>query len=992
MSSELYDEFGNYIGPSLDDEDALSGSEIDEDEEDEWSRDDEANGTVGMDESEDGTTLEPDVNKGALINVGEEYEGERAVVLHEDKNYYPSAEEVYGEAEVLVQDEDTQPLEVPIVAPVKHKKFSMSESEIPETTFSFHYLTGLMDHPRLVRNVALAGHLHHGKTTLMDMLVQQTHTKEFALDKEIRYTDTRLDEQERGLSMKSVPMSMVLPSLSGKHQLLNLFDTPGHVNFSDEQTAAFRLVDGVVVVVDAVEGVMLQTERTLLHAVHNSLSICLALNKIDRLITELKLPPTDAYHKMLHTISQVNAILERAGYDKRVSPELGNVMFCSGAGGWSFTLAQFARVYSDYHGSFDPKPFARRLWGNVYLAKNRKFVTKPEHSGHVRTFIHFVLEPLYKIYSYVLGSEGAELQAMLAEIGVTLKKEQLRLDAKPLLKLVLSQFFGECAGFVDMCLTHIPDPEQGARAKVLNSYSGDLSTPCAQAMLACDRKGPLMVNVTKLYSRPDASRFDSLGRVLSGTIRVGDKVRVLGEGYSLEDEEDSSVQEITNIWIYQGRYRVPINRVTAGNWALFEGIDSAINKTATLTQLEGNEEAQIFRPLKFNTQAVMKVAIEPINPSELPKMLEGLRKINKSYPLSITKVEESGEHIILGTGELYMDCILHDLRKMYSEIEIKVADPVVRFTETVSETSSLKCFAETPNKKNKLTMIAEPLESGIADDIEAENVRIDWDQKQIAEFFQNKYDWDLLAARSIWSFGPDAQGPNVLVDDTLPTEVDKKLLYSVKDSIVQGFQWGSREGPLCDEPIRNVKFKILDATIAEEPINRSRGQIIPTARRVAYSSFLLATPRLMEPIYLAEIQAPADCVAAIYNVLSLRRGHVTSSVPKPGTPLYTVLAYIPLIDSFGFETDLRTHTQGQSFCLSVFDHWDLVPGDPLDKSIVLRPLEVAPIDSLAREFMVKTRRRKGLSEDVSINRFFDDPMLLELAKQDQDLQRYLGEA
>jgi U5 small nuclear ribonucleoprotein component len=135
-----------------------------------------------------------------------------------------------------------------------------------------------------------------------------------------------------------------------------------------------------------------------------------------------------------------------------------------------------------------------------------------------------------------------------------------------------------------------------------------------------------------------------------------------------------------------------------------------------------------------------------------------------------------------------------------------------------------------------------------------------------------------------------------------------------------------------------------------------------------------------------EIQAPADCVSAIYNVLSRRRGHVTGSIPKPGTPLYTIQAFIPLIESFGFESDLRTHTQGQSMALSTFDHWDIVPGDPLDKSIILRPLEPAPLESLAREFMIKTRRRKGLSEDVTINRFFDDDMLLQLAKQQQILE------
>lgn len=107
------------------------------------------------------------------------------------------------------------------------------------------------------------------------------------------------------------------------------------------------------------------------------------------------------------------------------------------------------------------------------------------------------------------------------------------------------------------------------------------------------------------------------------------------------------------------------------------------------------------------------------------------------------------------------------------------------------------------------------------------------------------------------------------------------------------FQWASREGPLCDEPIRNVKFKIIDATIAPEPLNRGGGQVIPTARRVAYSAFLLATPRLMEPVYYCEIQTPADCMSAIYTVLLRRRGHVTKDVPKPGTPFYVVQVSTP---------------------------------------------------------------------------------------------------
>lgn len=286
--------------------------------------------------------------------------------------------------------------------------------------------------------------------------------------------------------------------------------------------------------------------------------------------------------------------------------------------------------------------------------------------------------------------------------------------------------------------------------------------------------------------------------------------------------------------------------------------------------------------------------------------------------------------------------------------------------------------------RNKVTMIAQPLEKGLAEEIETSVISMKHQEKdQMSKILQDKYNWDLSSSRSIWSFGPDHSGPNVLIDDTKGNEdVNQELLHAVKDSIIQGFQWATREGPLCEEPIRNVKFKILHADISTESIYRGGGQIIPTARRVAYSAFLMAAPRLMEPYYYIEVLAPADCVPAVYTVLAKRRGHVTEDIPLAGSPLYTVKAFIPAIDSFGFETDLRTHTQGQAFCLSVFHHWQIVPGEPLDRSIVIKPLEPQPAPHLAREFMLKTRRRKGLSEDVAISKFFDDPMLLELAKQE----------
>ncbi|CAJ0573309.1 unnamed protein product, partial [Mesorhabditis spiculigera] len=965
MDADLYDEFGNYIGPELDSDDDDEAEERSDEDRD---REDNEPEEMEEDEPEGGVP-------------------QNQIVLHEDKKYYKTALEIYGEeVETLVQEEDAQPLTEPIVKPTQQRKFQATEHNLPQTTYNKEYLADLMDCPHVIRNVAIAGHLHHGKTTFMDCLMEQTHP-DFcrAEDQDTRYTDTLFIEQQRGCSIKSMPISIVMQDSRNKSYLLNVIDVPGHVNFSDEMTAAFRIADGCVLVVDAHEGVMMNTERAIKHALAEKLPVVLCINKIDRLVLELKLPPADAYYKLRLIVDQVNGLIRTFSDEVEpplISPLNGNVIFSSGRYNICFSLLSFANVYAQSSPKLNANEFARRLWGDVYFhPEKRSFTKQAIDSKSVRTFVHFILDPLYKIFSQVVGDVDTCLPSMMSELGIKLSAAEQRMNVRPLVALICKRFFGDFKAFTDIVSQHIQSPSDNAQKKVEHCWTGPMDCQLATEMFKCDASGPLMVHTVKNYPTNDATSFRVLGRVLSGTINSGHDLRVLGENYSIQDEEDCRLMTVGRLWVPEARYDIEVSRVPAGCWVLIEGIDQPIVKTATLVETEWHEDLYIFRPLKFNTKSVVKLAVEPINPSELPKMLDGLRKVNKSYPLLTTRVEESGEHVLLGTGELYMDCVMHDMRKVFSEIDIKVADPVVSFCETVVDTSTLKCFAETPNKKNKLTMIAEPLEKGLAEDIENEVVQIGWNRRKLGEFFQTKYEWDLLAARSIWAFGPDTTGPNIFIDDTLPSEVDKQLLGSVRESLVQGFQWAAREGPLCEEPIRNVKFKLLDATIAPEPLHRGGGQVIPTARRCAYSAFLMATPRLMEPYYTVEVIAPADCVSSVYTVLAKRRGHVFKDSPISGSPMYTMKAYIPVMDSFGFETDLRTHTQGQAFCLSVFSHWQMVPGDPLDKSIVIRPLELQPAAHLAREFMIKTRRRKGLSEDVSVNKFFDDPMLLELAKQ-----------
>ena len=191
-------------------------------------------------------------------------------------------------------------------------------------------------------------------------------------DSQLRYTDSHVLSQSRGISLKSSPMSLVLPSTRGKSYLLNIIDTPGHVNFQDEVAAAVRLADGVAVVVDAVEGVshllvapqnflrltryclkvLANTEYVIRHVLSQGLPLILVVNKVDRLILELRLPPSDAYYKLKHTIEEVNTIISNVdpNPELRMSPEKGNVAFASASMGWCFTLGSFAKMYADTYG------------------------------------------------------------------------------------------------------------------------------------------------------------------------------------------------------------------------------------------------------------------------------------------------------------------------------------------------------------------------------------------------------------------------------------------------------------------------------------------------------------------------------------------------------------------------------------------------------------------------------------------------------------------
>lgn len=935
--------FGNYIGP-------------DEDQENDFETEHQHIETNNV-ESPAAETNEPQEELAESTSMS-------LVVLPEDKQYYPDPSEVYHGAETLLQEHDTQDLSVPIVAPIKP---TYIEAEVPEITHSWEWQTSLMKYPENIRNVALVGNLHHGKSSFFDLLIQETHVLP---EKNDIYTNTHILEKERGITIKVHPMSLVLQNSKGKSALFNIMDTPGHSNFLDEVSTSSRYVDGFAIVIDVVEGLLNNTKQIIDYAIEEGLPIILIVNKMDRLILELKLPPAEAYYKIRYCIDQVNNYINtkspfKNGKYQPLSPVKGNVLFASATCRFVFSLKTFAIKYNEKFG-IDVDEFTKRLWGDVfYNQETRKFTRKSDASSK-RSFDHFVLEPIYKIITHTLEETKDGLANTLAQLDIYLKPATYKLDVKPLLQTIFMLFF-DCSSFADAVLEFVPSP---LNPRLLNHYNNKEGIE-VEAMKTCDPDGPLVVHIAKLLNY--GPNFYALGRVMSGTLEKGNSVSILGEQYS-SDYEDVEEAVVSDLWICQSKYKVGIDKACAGNWVLIGGIDSSIIKVATVfhsNQLP-EEDMHIFNPVTYIGMSIFKVSIEPFNPSELPRMLEGLRSISKSYGIVEIKAEESGEHVVIGTGEMYLDCVLYDLRRLYSDIQIKVSDPVAKFSETCLETSAIRAFTETPNKQNKITIIAEPLDSDIAVELEKKNLT----PKELQSF-----GWDLMSSLSVWSFGPDTARSNVLLNDTLPDEVDKDAIDSIKDSSKQGFQWAVREGPLCDEPIQHVRFKIIEAKLAAEASQRNSSQVISTIRRACYSAFLLASPRLLEPLYFFEILVPFNHVSVIKPIIEKRRGHIDAEVPVAGTPLKMVTGDIPVIDSVGFETDIRIVSKGEGIISSmVFYKWSIVPGDPLDKDQTVGPLEVAPQLAMAREFVVKTRKRKGLSDEPTIEKYLDQS-LMEVLKE-----------
>merc|ERR1711976_629454 len=591
------------------------------------------------------------------------------------------------------------------------------------------------------------------------------------------------------------------------------------------------------------------------------------------------------------------------------------------------TLNKFSRMYAKKFG-VDEEKMAARLWGDSFFdGKAKKWFKKDNAETGTRlkrAFCQFIWDPISQMFDAVMNEKKEKYEKMMGSLGIKLNVEEKDLQAKKLLKGIMQKWLPASDALLMMLVLHLPSPIKAQAYRAETLYTGATDDKYCQSLAKCDKTGPLLAYVSKMVPTNDKGRFIAFGRVFSGTIRTGQKCRIMGPNYEPGSKSDLHIKNIQRTVLMMGRYQEAVEDIPCGNLVGLFGVDQYIVKTASITSEEDKECCPI-KQMKYSVSPVVRVAVKTKEASDLPKLVEGLKRLAKSDPLVVCTTEESGEHIVAGAGELHLEICLKDLEE-FCGIPLHTSDPVVSYRETVSVESSQTCLSKSPNKHNRLYMKAKPLPDGLAEAIEKGDIGPRDDFKSRAKVLQQDFEIDQNDGRRIWCFGPEGTGPNLLFDTTKGVQ----YLNEIKDSCAAAFAWVTKEGILAEENMRSCRFDILDCTLHADAIHRGGNQIIPTCRRAIYASQLTAEPRVLEPVYLVEIQCPEHAMGGIYGVLNRRRGHVFAEEQRPGTPLYTVKAYLPVMESFGFTADLRSHTGGQAFPQCVFDHWQTMNGDPLD--------------------------------------------------------------
>lgn len=710
----------------------------------------------------------------------------------------------------------------------------------------------LMRDKERIRNTGIIAHVDHGKTTLSDSLLAEAGMLSPSVAGEARALDYLEEEQKRGITIKAANISL-LHEVEGKSYVVNLIDTPGHVDFTGNVTRALRAIDGALVVVDAVEEVMVQTETVTRQALGERVRPVLFVNKIDRLIRELKLDAPAVQEKLNRIIRDFNGLIDTYGEkefkDKwKVNPAAGTVAFGSALHGWGFTIPQMQE-------------------------KGLKFSD---------------------IVSYYNNDHFEELKKIL-----------------PVHSAIL-----------DMFIRHLPTPLEAQPYRIPKIWLGDVESEIGKAMKACDENAPTVICLNKVVVDPHAG-IVSTGRIFSGTISEGDNV------YLLTGKKGYRVQQTS---IYMGARREIVNTIPAGNIAALLGLDIA-RAGETVVSETIKDQVVPFEKIKYVSEPVITIAVEPKHPKDLPKLIDLMQKLSIQDPNLVTTInQETGEYLLSGMGELHLEISVKDIQ---SAVDVTTSQPIVVYRETITKPGG-PVLGKSPNKHSRVWISVEPLNEETVKLLVDGEISEYQDVATRTKILREKAGWDAKDARNVWAIDEHV---NIIVDQTKGVQ----YLREVRDTMIAGARWATESGPLAEEPIRGIKINITDCQLHEDPIHRGPAQIMPMTRRAIWGAFLSAEPTLLEPIYKIQVNVPPDYIGTVSGILSQRRGRVID-VQQKG-PLAFITGEIPVRETLGLASEMRAKTSGRAFWQTQFTRWEALP------------------KSLAKDVITEIRKRKGLKPE-----------------------------
>jgi elongation factor 2 len=378
---------------------------------------------------------------------------------------------------------------------------------------------------------------------------------------------------------------------------------------------------------------------------------------------------------------------------------------------------------------------------------------------------------------------------------------------------------------------------------------------------------------------------------------------------------------VKHVYIYMGAYRETVDRITAGNIAAFSGLDSA-RTGATLVDSAHKEEMTPFEHVRYVSEPVMTIAVEPKSPKDLPRLVDAIKRLSVEDADLITRTsEETGEYLLSGMGELHLEIATKLLKEYAGNVEVASSSPMAEYRESIAKKGSA-VMAKSSNKQNSFWVQVEPMQGKPSKPNEAS------------------------IAKNIWATD---ENQNMLLDSTKNFECSSET----KDTIISGFHWACKTGPLCEEPLRNVKVKLLDAKIAEKPALREPTQILRGISRTIFGSFLTADPILLEPIYKIVVTVPTQWMGECATILTRRRGKILTSEQKGAQTI--IVGNIPVAETFGITIEMRSKTSGNAFWQCAFSHWEKTP------------------EKATLEIIKQIRKRKGLPTEIpSPDKFIDE--------------------